>query len=105
MRDIAIGKSDIDSEKRFYCKIQFSTKINKKEIVMFFDKNKTVGRILDEICDERMIKNKNHLPNSDKLELVCVRTGGPLPYDLTLQLLEPECMSGDTLLLRHESEA
>ncbi|ETO36642.1 hypothetical protein RFI_00418 [Reticulomyxa filosa] len=73
MRDVATGNTEIDPERRFYCCIQFSPKINKKEVCMFFDKNKTVGRILDEICDEKMIKNKNHLPGSDVkfIQLIC----------------------------------
>jgi len=104
MRNVAIGNNKVDSKDRFYVHVLFSKTINKKEITMFFNKNKTVGRILDEICDERKIKNENHKPDANKLIIECVRTKGILPFDISLDLLQPEFMSGDTILIKYENE-
>ena len=64
LKQEAVGNSSISSEDRFYLEISFSSGIKKKGITMFFNKKKTVGRILDEICDKRNIKNKNHIPTA-----------------------------------------
>jgi len=104
MKNVAIGNKNVELQHRFYVHVLFSKTINKKEITMFFNKNKTVGRVLDEICNERRIKNENHNPQSNKLIVECVRTNGSLPLDVSLELLQPEVMSGDTLLIKYENE-
>jgi len=104
MKNVAIGNNNIETKDRFYVHVLFSDTINKKEITMFFNKNKTVGRILDEICDERRIKNENHKPDSNKLVIQCIRTNGILPFDMPLYLMDPEFMSGDTISIKYESE-
>lgn len=104
MKNVASGNKNVPVQDRFYVHVLFSKAINKKEITMFFNKNKTVGRILDEICDERRIKNENHMPNANKLVIECVRTKGTLPFDVSLDLLQPEFMSGDTILIKYENE-
>jgi len=104
MKQVAVGNKNILSKDRFYVEVQFSKSLKKKPVTMFFNKKKTVGRILDEICDERNIKNKNHIASARQLVLVCVRTGGELPSDIHLYLMEPQFMSGDTVLLKYEDE-
>merc|ERR1712174_186748 len=104
MKQVAIGNKNIESKDRFYVEIKFSSALKKKPLTMYFNKKKTVGRILDEICDERNIKNKNHIASTRQLALVCVRTGGELPSDVKLQLMEPQFMSGDTVVLKYEDE-
>ena len=104
MKQVAIGNKNIQSKDRFYVEVQFSKSLKKKALTMYFNKKKTVGRILDEICDERSIKNKNHIASARQLALVCVRTGGELPSDVQLHLMEPQFMSGDTVLLKYEDE-
>ena len=104
MKSIAKGNKNIESGDRFYVEINFSKALNKKPLTMFFNKNKTVGRILDEICDERNIKNKNHIASARQLVILCVRTNGILPSDIKLHLMEPEFQSGDTILLKYEDE-
>lgn len=107
MKQIAIGNNNIESKDRFYMEIKFSDELKKKKIksvTMFFNKNKTIGRILDEICDEKKIKNKNHLPNSRKIVVFCERTKGILPTDITLNLMEPQFLSGDTIKIKYEDE-
>ena len=104
MRGIAKGNKNIEMGDRFYVEINFSKTLNKKALTMFFNKSKTIGRILDEICDERNIKNKNHIASARQLVIVCVRTNGILPSDIKLHLMEPEFQSGDTILLKYEDE-
>eukprot|EP01083_Nonionella_stella_P024299 67160_1 len=104
MKAVAKGNKNIESKDRFYVEINFSKTLKKKALTMFFNRRKTVGRILDEICDERNIKNKNHIASARQLVLLCVRTGGVLPCDVELRLMEPEFQSGDTILLRYEDE-
>jgi len=104
MKQVAVGNKNIESKDRFYVEVQFSKSLKKKALTMFFNRKKTVGRILDEICDERNIKNKNHIASARQLVLVCVRTGGELPSDVQLHLMEPQFMSGDTVVLRYEDE-
>jgi len=104
MKQVAVGNKNISSKDRFYVEVHFGKSLKKKPLTMFFNKKKTVGRILDEICDERKIKNKNHIASARQLVLVCVRTGGELPSDVQLYLMEPQFMSGDTVLLKYEDE-
>ena len=107
MKSVAIGNNNIDIKDRFYMEILFSDKLKNKKlksITMFFNKNKTVGRILDEICDKKKIRNNNHLPNKRKIVVYCKRTNGILPNDIKLELMEPEFMSGDTIIIKYEDE-
>jgi len=104
MKGIAKGNKNIEMGDRFYVEINFSKTLNKKALTMYFNKNKTIGRILDEICDERNIKNKNHIASARQLVIVCMRTTGVLPSDIKLYLMEPEFQSGDTILIRYEDE-
>lgn len=104
MKHIAKGNKNIESKDRFYLEITFSKSLKKKALTMFFNKSKTVGRILDEICDERNIKNKNHIASARQLVIICVRTGGQLPSDIELHLMHPEFQSGDTILIQYEDE-
>ena len=104
MKQDIVGDKNITRNDRFYMKIHFGKSLKKKPLNMFFDKKKTLGRILDEICDERNIKNKNHIASARQLVLVCVRTESKLPLDVGLYLMEPQFMSGDTVLLQYEDE-
>eukprot|EP00485_Elphidium_margaritaceum_P006295 CAMPEP_0202704698 /NCGR_PEP_ID=MMETSP1385-20130828/17336_1 /ASSEMBLY_ACC=CAM_ASM_000861 /TAXON_ID=933848 /ORGANISM="Elphidium margaritaceum" /LENGTH=291 /DNA_ID=CAMNT_0049362783 /DNA_START=18 /DNA_END=893 /DNA_ORIENTATION=- len=104
LRSVAKGNKNIESEQRFYLEIKFSGALKKKPLSMFFNKSKTVGRILDEICDERNIKNNNHIASARQLVLECCRTGGDLPMDVELRLMQPEFQSGDTVLIHYEDE-
>jgi len=104
MKTVAKGNKNIESNDRFYLEINFSKTLKKKPMTMFFNKRKTVGRILDEICDERNIKNKNHIASARQLVVECVRTGGVLPCDIALHLMQPEFQSGDTILIRYGDE-
>jgi len=104
MRSVAKGNKNIETKDRFYVEVTFSASLRKKPLTMFFNRKKTVGRILDDICKERNIKNKNHLASARQLVLQCVRTGGELPSDIALHLMAPEFQSGDTILVRYADE-
>merc|ERR1712154_432916 len=104
MKQVAIGNKNIECKDRFYVEVQFSAALKKKALTMYFNRKKTVGRILDEICDERNIKNKNHIASARQLIILCVRTGGILPCDIELRLMEPEFQSGDTILIKYHDE-
>eukprot|EP00483_Globobulimina_turgida_P011794 UN11816 len=102
MKTMAKGNKNIESKDRFYLEIHFSKSLKKKALTMFFNKKKTVGRILDEICDERNIKNRNHIASARQLIVVCLRTGGALPYDVELHLMQPQFQSGDTIQIKYD---
>lgn len=104
MKQTASGNKNIESKDRFYLEINFSKTLKKKSLTMFFNRKKTVGRILDEICDERRIKNKNHITSARQLVVLCERTGGILPSDIQLHLMTPEFQSGDTITIKYEDE-
>jgi len=103
LKTTAKGNNKVPYEDRFYATIEFSQETLKKPSVsMFFDRNHVGGKVLDEICTRNRI---HYDPYKRKLRIVCVRTGGELPMNIALRLLEPEVNSGDSLKLEYADEA
>jgi len=104
IKSTAKGNKNIEMEDRFYMEIFFSPVLKKDPMTMFFKNRWNCGKILDLICKERSIVSKNHLPNERKLVLFCHRTCNVLPFEIPLQLLMPQLLSGDSVLLKYEDE-
>lgn len=103
LKTTAKGNNKVPSKDRFYAMIEFSQNTLKKPATsMFFDRNSVGGQVLDEICTRNRI---HYNPYKRKLRLMCVRTGGELPMNISLHLLEPEVSSGDSLKLEYADEA
>jgi len=103
MRMTAKGDKKIAASNRFYAEIVFSEALKKKKPQSrFFDVNAVGGRIMDQIIEANHIQ---YNPHKRAMQLVCVRTGGLLPMNIPLKLLNPEVCSGDTLRLEYKDEA
>jgi len=103
LKTTAKGNKKVPYQDRFYAMVEFSQQTLKKPSVsMFFNKNSVGGQVLDEICTRCRI---HYNPYKRKLRIVCVRTGGELPMNIALHLLEPEVTSGDSLKVEYEDEA
>eukprot|EP00494_Astrolonche_serrata_P005803 UN05820 len=106
LKGIAKGNKDLEMEDRFYVEINFSKQLEQSEpLSMYFKRTKNAGFLIDKICKERSIKCKNHIPGERKLVLVCARMNFVIPFDIPLKLLEPNLLSGDTIILQYEDES
>jgi len=102
LKTTAKGNNKVPSQDRFYAMIEFSQKTLKKPSVsMFFNRDSVGGQVLDEICSRNRI---HYNPYKRRLRILCVRTGGELPMNIALRLLEPEVTSGDCLKLEYVDE-
>jgi hypothetical protein len=103
------GDPKILSSDRFHLEIHFPVKpydprrANEYESCsMWFNKNHTVGRVLDSVCRHTNIENRNNQAGQPKLQVFHNRTGGQLPYDIPLHLLMGEVNPGDTIRIALE---
>jgi len=105
MKSMAVGNDKVIITNRFYLAVLFSV-ANKPLKCMFFDKNWTVGKILDIIADSADIENKNNLTSNEeeKLHLFSAENDYQiLPNDMPLKELEEYGMlsnGGNILLFR-----
>lgn len=88
--DFTLGKADrFNLRVRCPATCPFSgKKIVTTELELFFSRQWTVGRVLDDICQRAGLENRNHQPDEKKLQLTNVRTEGVYPNEIPLALLE-----------------
>ena len=110
MRKQAVGDDRIASADRWYWWLDASH-IRRRSahsstsslLAVFVNKNWTVGRAVDSVCELAGVENDNHEGGGrQKICLGCERSvkgGRPLPFDLPLHLLTPAVMDGDTVQL------
>eukprot|EP00698_Gefionella_okellyi_P014684 TRINITY_DN4078_c0_g1_i2.p1 TRINITY_DN4078_c0_g1~~TRINITY_DN4078_c0_g1_i2.p1 ORF type:complete len:319 (+),score=47.92 TRINITY_DN4078_c0_g1_i2:78-1034(+) len=67
LKSAAKGDTKVAPEQRFY--VQITTPIAKQPLVMFFNKEWKVGRILDAVCDAAGIQNRNHIAGAKVREI------------------------------------
>jgi len=96
------GDPRLDERDRFYLEIQYPKKpyssvVDMDSISMWFNKNHTIGRVLDSVCREAHIENRNNIPDQPKLQILHTRTKSTLPYDIPLHLLTGHLNQGDTI--------
>lgn len=107
MKMKAIGNENIKEENRIYFEVIFpTTDIFGKPLAMpvrniWFDKNWTIGRVIDDICDRSSLENRNNEKNAKKLNLFSKRNQAQFPYDIPIELLAPELSSGDSVLIAY----
>jgi hypothetical protein len=70
---------------------------SKTPVPLVVNRNWTIGRALEAVCDALGVENENHLPNSKKITLTCARSQSTFPNDIPLHLLEPALANGDTV--------
>jgi hypothetical protein len=64
---------------------------------MFFDVNWTVGKILDYATDSAGIVNTNNMPGAQKLHVIHVGTGAPIPFATALG--KANLQNGDAIII------
>eukprot|EP00698_Gefionella_okellyi_P014683 TRINITY_DN4078_c0_g1_i1.p1 TRINITY_DN4078_c0_g1~~TRINITY_DN4078_c0_g1_i1.p1 ORF type:complete len:288 (+),score=68.55 TRINITY_DN4078_c0_g1_i1:292-1155(+) len=101
LKSAAKGDTKVAPEQRFY--VQITTPIAKQPLVMFFNKEWKVGRILDAVCDAAGIQNRNHIAGAKRIALMLAKTGAQLPFDVPLALLADELVQGEMLHLEYIS--
>ena len=114
MRKSAVGDDRIAASDRWYWWLDASPVRRRSTaltaaplLAVFVNKNWTVGRAVDSLCELAGVENDNHTALStsagrQRLCLGCERSlrgGGVLPFDLPLHLLTPAVMDGDTVQL------
>jgi len=98
MKMRAKGDERIPPERRFYLEVVYPIESGVVPKMMFFDCNFSVGKILDKVAEEGKIQNDNNKANSEKLFIILLKTGTPLPNDLLLKEIDG-LVSGDSILL------
>jgi len=99
----AVGDAKVPETDKFYLQVQYSMDSGgDKSISMWFNKNWTVGKVIDGICAFTGVINRNNEANSRKLVLLGRRFSEPLPFDIPLSLLEPQLLSGDEVILKYQ---
>jgi len=101
----AVGDERVKVDDRFYLEVEYpevdpsGMALHVKPSSHWFDKNWTVGKIIDLICKHADIENRNNEQDAKKLIIISKRGGNELPYDIPLKLLDPELVTGDTIQL------
>lgn len=103
----AKGDDSIKEEDRFFLEVYFPTesihgqpmKIEPQSV--WLNRQWTVGRVIEHICDRCSLENRNNEKNMKKLQLFSQRTQAALPVDVSLELFEPELMSGDSVFFKY----
>ena len=108
MRKAATGDERVPSDERWYLYVDTSPVRSRpvKDLpVVWVNRQWTVGRVIDGVCERVGIECQNHLQGGKKIGLGCERTMGQglLPNDLPLHLLTPAVMNGDTVQLRYRA--
>lgn len=92
------GDNKIPIERRFYLEVIYPIESGVGPKMMFFDSNYSIGKVLDLIATAGKIENNNNKVNSEKLHIILLKTGTPLPNDNTLGKTD-NLNSGDSVLL------
>lgn len=98
MKMHALGDDRIPQERRFYLEVVYPVDSGVNPKMMFFDQNYSIGKVLDLVADAGGIENNNNKVNSEKLHLILLKSGTPLPNDATLGKVD-NLSSGDSILL------
>ena len=112
MRKQAVGDDRVALSDRWYWLLDSSALRPRRShaastagalLAVFVNKNWTVGRAVDSLCELAGVDNDNHEGGGrQKVCLGCERSlrgGRALPFDLPLHLLAPAVMNGDTVQL------
>ncbi|KND00068.1 uncharacterized protein SPPG_04409 [Spizellomyces punctatus DAOM BR117] len=106
MKMHAKGEKPVPLESRVYFRIYFPLESKIENQAMFFHKDWTIGRLIDNIAAAVKIQNMNNTgPEDKKLNLFHGDTGGHLATDATLSSLisTRRLQSGQALILeRHQ---
>eukprot|EP00026_Physarum_polycephalum_P013708 Phypoly_transcript_14136.p1 GENE.Phypoly_transcript_14136~~Phypoly_transcript_14136.p1 ORF type:complete len:282 (+),score=25.85 Phypoly_transcript_14136:110-955(+) len=92
------GDDKIPHERRFYLEVVYPIESGVNPKMMFFDSNYSIGKVLDLIAAAGKIENNNNKVTSEKLHVILLKTGVPLPNDGTLGKID-NLNSGDSVLL------
>ena len=106
IRKAARGDDRVPVDERWYLYVDASAvrRSAKEAVVVWVNRQWTVGRAIDAVCEAVGVECQNHLAEGKKIGLGCERTmkgGVLLPTDLPLHLLAPAVMNGDTVQLRY----
>jgi len=102
MKHEAQGSPNIPITNRFYLEVLY-TSTNPRRL--YFSDKWTVGKAIDEAAKVGRLANNNHIPNAEKLQLYCLKTGEPLPTSAPLKQLAQQgrLSNGDSVLLDYQS--
>eukprot|EP01129_Flabellula_baltica_P010287 TRINITY_DN432_c0_g1_i2.p1 TRINITY_DN432_c0_g1~~TRINITY_DN432_c0_g1_i2.p1 ORF type:complete len:202 (-),score=42.93 TRINITY_DN432_c0_g1_i2:77-682(-) len=95
-----VGDNSVRRENRLILEVVYPLSDGEKTvepILMFFDRQKRVGQILDEIARHGGIRNINNTSSNQKLYLISLKTGEPLVPRMKLQ--ETDLEEYDAILL------
>lgn len=88
VRRNAKGPPNVARTERFYLEVLFPHDSGVQPKCLFFHKASTVGKVLDLAAAAASIPNRNHLvPAHEKLHVISLRTGEPLPFATSLAVL------------------
>jgi len=102
MKTKAIGNASVPQDNRFYLEVIYPLESKSQPKLFFFSPGTTVGKVLDVAADAGGIENRNNQANAQKLCLVSLKTGQPLPTSLELKDLGEILQSGDSVLLERQ---
>lgn len=100
MKQQAKGDPKLDLEKRFYVEVHFPYDSKVKPMWVYLNKNFSVGKSVDIICDLGKITNRNDKPGQPKLYLFDLATGEKLSNLVVLRNLK----SGEMVWLLETDE-
>jgi len=97
----ATGPSSLAPDKRFYLEVVYplDSKVDPKWF--FFDENRKLGVVLDEVASAAKLKNNNNVPNAPKLQLFALKSGTLLPLNKSLKEMKETIASCDPILLEY----
>ena len=98
------GSSSIPSSERFHLEVIFQLPTSAKPAnnkMLFFSRRWTIGKTIDVAAKEGKLINRNHMPGVEKICLISLRDGQPLPTAETLSSLQEKGLlrSGEMVLL------
>jgi hypothetical protein len=99
MKTKAIGNSKVPADQRFYLEVIYPIDSKIEPKMMFFDRENSIGKVLDLVADAGNVKNENNKPDAPKLHLISLKTGEPIPNSTLLKDLSASLQSGDPILL------
>eukprot|EP00163_Fabomonas_tropica_P002507 TRINITY_DN1191_c0_g1_i1.p1 TRINITY_DN1191_c0_g1~~TRINITY_DN1191_c0_g1_i1.p1 ORF type:complete len:387 (+),score=79.50 TRINITY_DN1191_c0_g1_i1:1130-2290(+) len=102
----AQGSKRIPANKRFYLRVLYRRGTETRAQDMFFDKEWTIGRVLDVAAESSGLENMNNNPKQPKLSIYTVQHWAPLPTDVPLSLLtSADFQQGDSVVLEYDNYA
>ncbi|KAK9767977.1 hypothetical protein K7432_001747 [Basidiobolus ranarum] len=107
MKGKAKGDNEVPQALRFYLKCFLPIESKTPPVVMFFDKNWSLGKVLDKVTSAAKVTNMNNRVQdpAQKLHIFLQRTGEKLPITESLLSLEGQVFNGDTLVIEKTAES